>query len=163
MEASREMFPGHYVVSEGRGLKYSWFPNWGLIYHRSSITFRHGFIQDGPPQQSTRLCLSIMHLKWRCASKFPIFGVVKNMPSLGIVQTRTAFNAFESWERHPLESWLMAVPSLEAMRERDLFGSFESLHLLRVHCLFEHLTGCISIAMWGISQEDVTCWPNAMP
>ena len=57
----------------------------------------------------------------------------------------------------------MAVPSLEAMRERDLFGSFESLHLLRVHCFFEHLTGCISIAMWGISQEDVTCWPNAMP
>ena len=57
----------------------------------------------------------------------------------------------------------MAVQSLEAMRERDLFGSFESLHLLRVHCFFEHLTGCISIAMWGISQEDVTCWPNAMP
>ena len=39
---------------------------------------------------------------------------------------------------------------------------------LNIYCvcivyLFEHLTGCISIAMWGISQEDVTCWPHAIP
>ena len=49
LEVSHEMFPEHHIVCEAKGLKYSWFPNWGLLYHRSSITFRHGFIQDGLP------------------------------------------------------------------------------------------------------------------
>ena len=46
----------------------------------------------------------------------------------------------------------MVVLSLAAMRERDLFGSFEP----------QHLTGCIYIAMWGISQVDVTYPPHGM-
>ena len=124
---------------------------WPLLCHRSSITSRHLFIQDGSPLPSLASDLSYLTSQGpgRNAVALPSIGRYR---SCGYYATQeglviafpaiiclpnlpaTVCPVFHIWVVkvldftamwHLLGSWLMVVSSLAAMRERDLFGSFE--------------------------------------